>query len=123
MRTIGGVFAERPALNPSGKTTQAESDDTPHESSMPIHMGIACERCGSVHFIATSSAIKFRRRSGIYQLNCPPPCCGTREFSTDEMCTYRVSDEAFRRGYALESEYEFVPSTERRMLRYLSAPN
>ena len=88
---------------------------------MPIHMGIMCQRCGNVHFIATSSAIQCGRQRGIYQLNCPSPCYGTRDFGREDMSPYRVADALFRRGYALECEYDSVPCTERAGPRYLGA--
>jgi hypothetical protein len=88
---------------------------------MPIHMGIMCEQCRKVHFIATSSGIQFSRSGGgIYQLKCPPPCATTRQFHEYLMLPYRVADHVFRRGYAEEREYELVPS-ERRTLHYLTA--
>jgi len=52
---------------------------------MPIHVGIICERCGKVHFIATSKRI--------------------------EMLPYAVSDDVFSRGYAERNEYELVQKT------------
>jgi hypothetical protein len=76
---------------------------------MPIYMGIMCERCRKVHFIATSSGIQFSRPGGgIYRLSCPPPCAQTREFRKEGMLPYRVAEDVFRRGYALEGEYEPV---------------
>ena len=41
---------------------------------MPIHMGIMCERCRKVYFIATSRAIKPNEfAAGMYRLTCNPP--------------------------------------------------
>ena len=91
---------------------------------MPIHMGIVCEGCRKVHFIATSSGIQSSRfGGGICRLNCPSPCTKTREFSRADMHPYRVADEVFRRGHASEGEYELVPDTERPAPRYLTAHN
>lgn len=76
---------------------------------MPIHMGIICERCRKVAFIATSSGIQVSRSGGgMYRLNCPPPCAEMKEFRKEGMRPYRVADEVFRRGYASEGEYELV---------------
>jgi hypothetical protein len=76
---------------------------------MPIHMGIVCEACRKVHFIATSPDIQLSRPTeGIYKFVCKPPCPEAREFRKEGMYPYRVSDDVFRRGYADEGEYEFV---------------
>jgi len=77
-----------------------------------IHVGIMCERCRKIHFIATSSGIQLSRSGGagggMYRLNCPPPCAEMKEFRKEGMRPYRVADEVFRRGYASEGEYELV---------------
>jgi hypothetical protein len=42
---------------------------------MPVHMGIMCERCRKVHFIATSPGIKLSDRvEGMYWVTCKRPC-------------------------------------------------
>jgi hypothetical protein len=88
---------------------------------MSVHMGIMCERCRKIYFVATSSAIQCSRfGGGIYRLNCPPPCATARQFQEHLMLPYRVADEVFRTGYAVEREYELVLS-ERRTLHYLTA--
>src|SRR5215813_8203760 len=82
---------------------------------MPVHMGVRCEVCGKLHFIATSRSIQFiRSAEGMYRLNCTPPRRQVREFRKEGMHPYRVSDEAFGRGYATEGEYELVPGIERK---------
>lgn len=76
---------------------------------MPVHMGIMCERCRKVHFIATSPGIKLSERvEGMYRLACKPPCPELREFRRDAMHPYRVTDEVFKAGYAELGEYEVV---------------
>jgi hypothetical protein len=76
---------------------------------MPIHMGVMCEACGKVHFVATSRGIQLSRTAeGMYRLTCKPPCPETREFRKEGMHPYRVSDDVFKRGYAEEGEYELV---------------
>ena len=76
---------------------------------MPVHMGIMCERCRKVHFIATSPGIKLSERvEGMYRLTCKPPCPELREFRRDAMHPYRVTDEVFKAGYAELGEYEVV---------------
>jgi hypothetical protein len=53
---------------------------------MPIHMGIMCETCRKVHFIATSPGIQLSRTTeGIYRLTCKPPCPEVREFRKEGM--------------------------------------
>jgi hypothetical protein len=76
---------------------------------MPVHMGVMCEACGKVHFVATSRGIQLSRTvEGMYRLTCNPPCPETREFRKEGMHPYRVSDDVFKRGYAEEGEYELV---------------
>jgi hypothetical protein len=76
---------------------------------MPIHMGIMCDACRTVHFIATSPGVRLSPTTkGMYLLSCRPPCPETREFRMDTMRPYRVSENAFGRGYAREGEYELV---------------
>jgi hypothetical protein len=79
---------------------------------MPVHMGIMCERCRKIHFIATSSGIQLSRSGGagggMYRLNCLSPCAEMKEFRKEGMRPYRFADEVFRRGYASEGEYELV---------------
>jgi hypothetical protein len=76
---------------------------------MPIHMGVMCDKCGTVHFIASSSGIQVSRTAkGMYRLNCTPPCSEVRDFRKESMRPYRVSDDVFGRGYAEEGEYEIV---------------
>ena len=72
-------------------------------------MGIMCEACGKVHFVATSHGIQLSQTTeGTYRLTCKPPCPAVREFRKDGMQAYRVSDDTFKRGYAEEGEYELV---------------
>jgi hypothetical protein len=72
-------------------------------------MGLRCEVCGRLQFIATSRNIQLSQTAeGMYRLNCRPPCRQVREFRKEEMRPYRVADDVFRRGYAEESEYELV---------------
>ena len=79
---------------------------------MPIHMGIMCDKCRKVHFIASSSGIQLSRTAeGIYWLTCKPPCPEIREFRKDGMRPYRVSEDVFSRGYAEEGEYEIVQTS------------
>jgi hypothetical protein len=76
---------------------------------MPIHMGIMCDACRKVHFIATSPGIQLSRTTeGIYRLTCKPPCPEVREFRKEGMRPYRVSDTAFKTGYVEEGEDELV---------------
>ena len=70
-------------------------------------MGIICERCHKVHFIGPSPGIKPMPTPGMYALVCRF-CSETREFRKDTMRPYRVSEDAFRSGYAKEGECELV---------------
>jgi hypothetical protein len=72
-------------------------------------MGVMCEACGKVHFVATSRGIQLSRTTeGIYLLRCGPPCPAVMEFRKDGTRPYRVSADVFKRGYAKEGEYELV---------------
>lgn len=72
-------------------------------------MGIMCEGCRKVYFIASSRVIKPSEfAAGMYRLACNAPCREFREFRKDDMRPYRVSEAVFRRGCAEEDEYELV---------------
>ena len=76
---------------------------------MPIHMGVLCEACGMVHFIATSPGIVLSRNiEGMYRLSCKPPCSQVKMFRKEAMHPYRVSEDVFKKGYAQEGEYELI---------------
>jgi hypothetical protein len=75
---------------------------------MPIHMGIMCERCRKVFFIATSPNIRPSPvTQGMYRLICKQ-CPEAREFRKEAMLLYRVSDDVYNRGYAHEPEYQLI---------------
>jgi len=78
---------------------------------MPIHVGISCERCGKVHFIATSKRIEFGQNDKSYRLACMFPCGAIRYFQKEQMLPYAVSDDVFSRGYAERNEYEPMQKT------------
>jgi len=44
----------------------------------------------------------------MYQLTCKPRCPEIKEFRKDGMRPYRVSEDVYRKGYAIEGEYEVV---------------
>jgi hypothetical protein len=76
---------------------------------MPVHMGVMCESCHKVYFVATSRAIKpSGSADGMCRLKCTPPCSEVREFRKDSMRPYRVTEDVFRSGCANEGEYELV---------------
>lgn len=76
---------------------------------MAIHMGILCDACKTVHFVASSPGIELSHSiEGMYKLTCKRPCSGTKHFRKDEMRPYRVSDGVFNTGYAEVGEYELV---------------
>lgn len=76
---------------------------------MAIHMGIKCNACGTVHFIATSPGVALSLEiDGTYRLTCKPTCSEMRFFRKGDMRPYRVTDELFNRGFAEPGEYELV---------------
>jgi hypothetical protein len=46
----------------------------------------------------------------MYLLTCRFPCSEVKDFRKDAMRPYRVSDEAFQRGYADQREYDLIPA-------------
>jgi len=79
------------------------------KAGMSVHMGIMCERCRKVYFIAASRAIRPSEfAAGMYRLTCNLPCREVREFRKDGMRAYRVSEDVFRSGHAKEGEYVLV---------------
>ncbi len=75
---------------------------------MSIQMGILCEKCHTVHFIVTSHGIKPMPTPGMYVVSCGV-CSERREFRTETMRPYRVSEEVFQTGHANEGEYFAIP--------------
>jgi hypothetical protein len=76
---------------------------------MAIHMGIMCEACGLVHFVASSPGITLSRNiEGIYRLACKAPCSEVKMFRKEAMHPYRVSEDVFKKGYAEAGEYEVL---------------
>jgi len=76
---------------------------------MPVHVGIMCEKCHNVHFIATSPCISpSPTTEGMYVLTCH--CREEKDFRKEGMRPYRVSDGVFQTGFAEEIEYELVPA-------------
>jgi hypothetical protein len=72
-------------------------------------MGVMCESCRTVHFVATSHYIRpIVSMAGMYRLNCTLPCPEVREFRKESMCPYRVSEDVFKSGHAKEGEYALV---------------
>jgi hypothetical protein len=78
---------------------------------MPLRMGIMCENCGTVYFIASASRdrIQFDSQVDAFRLNCASPCKKMRLFQRTEIRAYQVTTDAFRLGYARRDEYEEVP--------------
>jgi hypothetical protein len=76
---------------------------------MPVHMGIMCEVCRTVYLVATWRGITpSDRDKEIFRLVCQSPCPEVKEFRTDAMRPYRISEDAFSGGYAREGEYELI---------------
>ena len=70
---------------------------------MPVCMGIACERCRTVHFIPTASKfsrIRYDQARGEYRVSCISPCPQVIYFRTRMMKPYSVSLDVVERGYA-----------------------
>jgi hypothetical protein len=72
---------------------------------MPIHVGIQCESCGKVFFVANTDRIEFQP-SEFYQLTCTPPCNAVRTFLASDMRPYSVSTYSYQRGFAGAGEYQ-----------------
>jgi hypothetical protein len=84
-------------------------DDRAIILAMAIHMGIMCDACGTVHFIATSPGIGLSDTGGrMYKLTCKPECSSVRHFRKEEMRSYRVADDIFNTGFAEVGKYELV---------------
>jgi hypothetical protein len=118
-KRTGRVSSGRSALNPS-KPRGLQRGDARHREYDAYRYGYHVRTMpeGSLH--RHISGIRFSRLAETYQLNCPPPCATARQFQEHLMLPYRVADEVFRTGYAVEGEYEPVP-IERRTLHYLTA--
>jgi hypothetical protein len=78
---------------------------------MPIRMGIMCENCGTVYFVASApkNRIQFDSQVDAYRLICASPCKRMRLFQRSEIRAYQVTTDVFRLGYARRDEYEEVP--------------
>ena len=78
---------------------------------MPIRMGIMCENCGTVFFVASASRdrIQFDSQVDAYRLICASPCKKMRLFQRTEIRAYQVTTDLFRLGYARRNEYGEVP--------------
>lgn len=73
---------------------------------MPIHVGIACESCERVFFIARTDRIDFLCETNEYQLVCPAPCGVVRRFDASRMAPYSVTTQCYGREYANPGEYQ-----------------
>ena len=76
---------------------------------MPVHVGIACEKCGKIYFPANTARIEanpYRVNPGLYRLTCAPPCNAVRLFRKYEMQPYSVSTYSYESGFANRGEYE-----------------
>jgi hypothetical protein len=83
----------------------------PGEITMPIRMGIMCENCGTVYFVASApkNRIQFDSQVDAYRLICASPCKRIRLFQRTEIRAYSVGADVFHWGYAGRDEYEEVP--------------
>ena len=72
-------------------------------------MGVMCEVCRTVYLVATwRGVVPSDRDREIFRLVCNPPCPEVKEFRPDSLRPYRISEDAFSKGYAREGEYEAV---------------
>jgi hypothetical protein len=77
---------------------------------MPISVGIMCEKCERVYFLAHPDAAEWVRAT--HQPDPHPPfelkceCRAVRGFDRAKILPYRVSDVARSRGYADRDQYE-----------------
>lgn len=76
---------------------------------MPVAMGISCEKCGRVYFIAhpdNARRIRFddtEKLRPAYQLSCQ--CSAVHFFEKREMLPYSVTADCMERGYAERADY------------------
>jgi len=75
---------------------------------MPISMEIICERCGTLHPIASPAHNRIeylpRASSEMFRLTCTG--CGTkRSFYKNDLRPYSVSPRDYTRGHAEPGEY------------------
>lgn len=75
---------------------------------MPIHVGIACESCERIFFIAKTDRIEFLSGTSEYQLTCLPPCGVVRRFDSHRLAPFSVRTQHYIRGYANKGEYELI---------------
>ena len=77
---------------------------------MAVHMGIQCDGCGRVYFIARTDRIEFSSSNldGRYKLTCVLPCKAVRYFTREEMQPYSVSTSCYERGYADRGQYQVL---------------
>ena len=70
---------------------------------MPICMGVMCERCGTVYFIASSGRsthLTYNRARGEFKVICDPPCGAITFFQKGMLKAYSISVERSKRGHA-----------------------
>ncbi len=112
------VWGSRISFRPNSSLPGRAIIDT-----MPIRMGIMCERCGKVYFIGyppvEGSPIQFDSQvpppmGGPYKLTCASSCKAVRFFEKSEMKPYVVSTGVYHRGYAQRGEYQEVPTVPHR---------
>jgi hypothetical protein len=79
--------------------------------TMPIRMGILCENCGTVYFIASApkNRIQFDPQVSAYRLACAAPCKRMRLFQRSDIRAYSVTTDALGSECARRDEYEEVP--------------
>ena len=82
---------------------------------MPVHVGIACEKCEKVYFLATDTdriEPDFSQMGlELFRLTCAPPCSAVRSFHKGDMRPYSVSTYSFERGFANWGEYQELKRT------------
>ena len=79
---------------------------------MPVHVGIACQKCQKVYFLATdTNRIEPDAGLSMFRLTCAPPCRTVRLFHDGDMRPYSVSTYSFERGYANWGEYRELRRT------------
>jgi len=97
-------------LGQNGKLTALSPGCEILSTAMPIHVGIQCESCGRVYFVANTDRIEFQP-SEFYQLTCTSPCNAVRTFLASDMKPYSVSTYSYQRGYAGAGEYQELRQT------------
>ena len=105
LKTLAG-----PGQPQSGRSSCA---GTMYARLMPICVGVMCDSCERVYFLAHPDTLQRIQVTGQpdplppYELKCV--CRAVRGFDRTKMLPYRVSDVIRSRGFAERDQYEAMP--------------